>query len=267
MCNVKGAFMKEYEKYLKKYPDKLERGIAIVVYSDPGIGKTTLSSTLPVDDTIIINTEAGEGPLLGTGHIAFDVRAAIANGMNVEDAMTTIYREIRTGTIKVKNVCLDNVSELLDQLRMHYTETRSKKLPEIREYGDAAFKLLAWLHEWRDLRELGINVVFNAWEYPYEIQQDNGTTITKTGPLVGATACKKVCGIVDIVARLEKESKTSTRWLRTSPSKQYITKCQFKGLDESGEVADLPTIFNKIKAYDYAQPKEKNNAKVTTTNK
>ena len=71
--------MKEYEKFIKKYPDKLERGIALVVYSDPGIGKTTLSATLPVGDTLIVNTEAGEGPLLGTGHIAFDVRQAVAN--------------------------------------------------------------------------------------------------------------------------------------------------------------------------------------------
>ena len=259
--------MKDYEKFIKKYPDKLARGIAIVIYSDPGIGKTTLGGTLPVNDTLIVNTEAGEGPLYGSGHIGFDVRAAIANGMDLETAMTTIYREVRTGVLKVKNVVLDNVSELLDQLRLHYTEKHGKSLPELREYGDASFKLLAWIHEWRDLREIGINVVFNAWEYPYEIQQGDGISVTKTGPLVGATSCKKVCGLVDIVARLEKVDKSDVRWLRISPSRQYITKCQFKGLDERGEVADLPTIFAKIKAYDYAKPKEGvKNAEVTSTN-
>jgi len=256
--------MKEYEKYISKYPDKLDRGIAMFVYSDPGIGKTTLGATLPVDDTLIVNTEAGEGPLLGTGHINFDVRRAVGNGMDIETAMTTIYKEVRTGTLKVKNVVLDNVSELLDQLRMHYVVLHGKNLPEIREYGDASYKLLAWIHEWRDLRELGINVVFNAWEYPYEIQQDNGVTITKTGPLVGATSCKKVCGLVDIVARLEKHDKTETRWLRITPERQYIVKCQLKGLDPSGEVADLPKLFKKINDYDYSQ-KGTTDAKVTST--
>ena len=51
----------------------IDRGLSIIIYGIPGAGKTTMASTLPVDQTIIISTEAGLGPLLGTGHHYFDL--------------------------------------------------------------------------------------------------------------------------------------------------------------------------------------------------
>ena len=51
----------------------IDRGVSIIIYADPGTGKTTLASTLPVGETIIINTEAGYGPLLGTGLEVFNL--------------------------------------------------------------------------------------------------------------------------------------------------------------------------------------------------
>jgi phage nucleotide-binding protein len=251
------------DNFISKDTNKLQRGISMIVYGDPGVGKTTLATTLPAGETLIVNTEAGIGVLLGTGHIIFNVREAIMNGVSLEDAMTGLYRKIRTKEFAVKNVIIDNVSELLDQLRIHYTEARDKPFPEIREHGDAAYKLLAWVHEWRDLQELGINVVFNAWELPYDIQQSDGITVTKTAPMVGKSSTKRICGLVDVVARLEVHDKTGRRWLRIAPSSQYLTKSQFLGLDD-GEVPDLTIIIDKIKAYDYTKEEDKKDAKITS---
>ena len=153
---------------MDKAPDKINRGIAIIIYSDPGIGKTTLASTLPVDETLIVGCEAGIGPLLGTGHYYFDVNKAITNtNSNIETVMNNLYRDIRSGHEQykaIKYVVVDNVSELLDKLTIHYTEIRRKDFPELKERGDASYKMVEWIVNCRDLVDIGINVIFNAWE-------------------------------------------------------------------------------------------------------
>lgn len=241
-------------KCLSVAPTKIERGIAIIIYADPGIGKTTLAGTLPEGETIIINTEAGIAPLMGTKHIIFNVGKACV-GSDVEKVMDEIYQQIRTKKLPVKNVVIDNVSELIDQLTIHYTNTHGKDFPELKERGDAAYKLLEWIHNWRDLVDMGINVVFNAWEFPYELQNTNGTVITKTAPMVGKSSCFRICGLVDVVGHLEVFEKTGKRWIRFGPSQQYLTKAQFQGL-EAGEPPDLQLILKKLNDYDYTKKGE-----------
>ena len=241
---------------LGRAPNKIDRGISLIIYSDPGIGKTTLAGTLPVGETLIINTEAGIGPLLGSGHYLFNVGQAVINTkLGLEKVMSDLYQKIRTRSLDcddltVKNVVIDNVSELIDQLTIFYTEGRNKEFPEIKERGDAAYKLLEWVHNWRDLVDMGINVVFNAWEFPYELRNTNGTVITQTTPMVGQKAAQRICGLVDVVGHLENNEKTDKRWIRFGPSRQYLTKTQFQGL-EAGEPPDLSLILNKLNAYNY----------------
>jgi len=144
------------------------------------------------------------------------------------------------------------VSELSDQLVTHYTKSHKKDFPELREYGDTSWKFREWIHNWRDLVEVNINVVFNAWEADYEITQSEGVVITRTCPKVGKANVPSMCGLVDIVGHLEVHDKTGQRWVRIGPSRQYITKSQFKGLD-AGEPASLPEIIRKVKEYDYSK--------------
>lgn len=239
-------------------PTKIDRGIAIIIYADAGVGKSTMAATLPVGETLIVQIEAGLGPYLGTGHLLFDVKKAML-GSNVETVMSDIYRKIRTREIKIKNVVLDNVSELIQTLLHHYTETRKKEFPELREHGDTAYKIMELINNWRDLVDMDINVVFNAWEFPYDIQNSDGTVVTKTCPTLGKASTFRACGLVDAVGHLECYEKTGKRWVRFGPSKQYLTKSQFKGLvtvDNSAgaQPPDLTEIIKKIKDFDYSQP-------------
>jgi phage nucleotide-binding protein len=233
----------------EKVPDKINRGVAIVIYSDPGIGKTTLATTLPEGETLIINTEAGLGPLLGTKHIVFNLQAVIKN-YEIEEAVDELYKFLRTQKHDFKYIVLDNISELEQQLILNITMRRGKETPELREYGDVAFKMKEWMRLFRDLVHQGITIVFNAWEFPIEIKNIDGQVITKTFPMIGKKIAPQVCGIVDVVGHLEVHEKSGKRWVRFGPSDQYVTKSQFKGLD-SGEPADLPMILNKLYSYDY----------------
>lgn len=239
-------------------PTTIDRGISMIIYSDPGVGKTTLSSTLPVGKTLIINTEAGIGPLLGSGHLIFNVKKAMFDN-SVETVMNEIYRKIRTREIsEVENIVIDNISELIQSLLHHYTDTRKKEFPELREHGDTAYKIMEWISNWRDLVDMNINVIFNAWEFPYDIQNSDGTVITKTCPTLGKASTFRACGLVDAVGHLEVFEKTGKRWLRFGPSKQYLTKCQFSGLvtvdnPTGAQPPDLTEVLNRIKSFDYSK--------------
>ncbi len=235
----------------EKVPDTINRGISFIIYADPGVGKTTLATTLPAGETLIINSEAGLGPMLGTNHVVFNVLSAVKDN-ELEKVIEDLYVYLRTQKHPFKHVVIDNLSELEQQLILALCKRRGKASPELREYGDSSFVMKEWVHQFRDLVFQGINVIFNAWEFPLEIRNFDGAIITKTFPLIGKKISPQACGIVDVVGHLEVYEKTGARWIRFGPSDQYITKSQFKGLD-SGEMADFPTLLNKLKGYKYGQ--------------
>lgn len=232
--------------HYEKVGNKINRGISILIYSDPGVGKTTLAATLPVDETLIINTEAGLGPLLGTSHLVSNF-----NAENI-DKLMEMYEYLRTQKHPFKYVVVDNISELEQWIILALTHGRGKQYTELREYGDAAFKIRELMHLFRDLVYKGMSVVLNAWEMPLEIRNVQGEVITKTFPKLNKRVSPELCGIVDVVGHLECHEKTQQRWIRLGPSNQYITKSQFKGLDQ-GEPADMPALLKKLYDYDYTE--------------
>jgi phage nucleotide-binding protein len=225
--------------------ETIDRGITGIIYSDPGVGKTTTASTLPVGETLFIMAEAGYGPLLGTGHIVFNLNTDLGQ---LED----LYKFLRTQPHPFKNVVLDNISEMESWFVTTLTQGRQKDFAEISEYGNAAYKLREYLLLFRDLADVRkMNVIFNAWEMSMEIKNTAGEVITKTYPKLFKKLAPEICGIVDFVAHLECYDKTGDRWMRMHPQKNLVAKCQFKGIDAE-EPANLPSLFAKIRAFDYA---------------
>lgn len=240
---------------MSKLPDginimgsKIDRGLSIIIFADPGTGKTTLASTLPAGETIIINTEAGYGPLLGTGHAVFNLDLDLKQ-------LEKFYQYLRVEKHPFKHVVIDNISEMQDWMVRKLTHIRNKDFPDIKEFGDASAKMKEYLTLFRDLTtERGMNVIFNAWEYPIDVEKSAGGTITKLFPKLFPKMAPEICGKVDAVGHLEVFEKTGDRFVRFVGTSKIMAKCQFKGLADLEE-ANLPAIIEKIKAYDYA-PKE-----------
>ena len=232
---------------------QINRGISAIFYSDPGVGKTKLATTLPEGKTLIMTCEAGLGPLLGTKHIVFDVLKAInPDTHNMEDIIMNMYRYLRTEKHPFENVVLDNLSEMEQQLILNLTKKHKKDVPEIREYGDASYIIKDWVHLYRDLVFKNMNVVFNAWEFPLELKNAEGSMITRIYHLIGKKIAPQICGIVDVVGRLECNAKTGQRRIRLDNNDQFITKSQFSGLDKA-EPANLTDLFSKLKEYVYGE--------------
>jgi len=226
-----------------KLGDKVHRGISLIIYSDPGIGKTTLAATLPPDETLIVNVEAGIGPLLGKGHSVFYLQRDL---MQLEE----LYRYLRTEKHPFKYIVIDNISELEQWIIEVLRTGRGKDFPELAEYGDAASKMREYLHKFRDLTEQGLTVVINAWEMNVDLKNSGGEVLTKTSPKMFKKLVPDACGIVDMVGHLECWEKTGDRWVRFHPLKNLIAKTQFKGIDEC-EPADLVKILEKVYTFDY----------------
>lgn len=238
-----------------KAPTKIDRGVSVIIYADPGKGKTTLATTCPEGETLIINTEAGLGPTLGTNHVIFNLVQNPDDSNQYLNTLDEMHRYLMTQDHPFKWVVIDNVSELEQCIILELTHSRRKEFTEVKEYGDGANKLRDTIRKYRNLTSKGINVIFNAWEAPIELKNKDGEILTKIFPKVSKKVAPEFCGIVDIVGHLEVYEKTGDRWIRFGQSEQYITKCQFKGL-EDGEPANLPLVIGKVKGFDYAKKEE-----------
>ena len=232
---------------ITKMGTEINRGISALVYCDPGGGKTTMAARLPKDETLIINVEAGLGPLLGTGHSCFQLSKDLRD-------LTGIYKYLLTEDHPFKYVVLDNISELQEWFVLALTGMRKKDFAEIREHGDAMNKMRETLYNFRNLIEKNINVIFNAWEMSLEVEKTQDGIKTKLYPKLYKNLAPEVCGIVDMVGHLERYEKTEDRFVRFEGSEKLIAKSQYRGLDKF-EPADWTYIFKKVRAWNYKKEK------------
>jgi phage nucleotide-binding protein len=239
--------IEEVKKILKAAPspDKINRGISFCIYGDPGVGKTTLATTLPASETLILNFEAGLGATLGKGHTLVN----IADDLSKIDF---IYETISTNPIPY--VVLDNISEMEQWMINTLTKSRKKSFVELKEYGDSSYKMREYIRLFRDLVYKGTTVIFNAWEMPMDIMVSGGEVRTKAFPKLSKKLAIELCGLMDIVGRLEIYPKTGDRYIRFEMTPEIEAKSQFKGLQKF-EPAVFPDIIKKIYEYDYTLDK------------
>ena len=91
------------------YTDQMkDRGVAMIVYSDPGVGKTSLIKTLSPEECLLISVDAGEYVLKDTHCPIFPLQES-EQGL---DDFKNLVEYLHSHETPFKYIFIDNMTEL-----------------------------------------------------------------------------------------------------------------------------------------------------------
>lgn len=212
----------------------INKGVTVLVYGRPGVGKTTLCATAP--NPIILSAESG---LLSLDD--YDIPTLTIS--NIED-LSDAYEYLTTNPegMVYETICLDSVSEIAEQI---LAEEKGNTKDGRKAYGEMQDRMNKILRMFRDIE--GKNVYFSA--KMEKIQTDTGALIY--APSMPGTKLGQGIGyFLDEVFALGVMTDTETgerrRVLQTGANESYEAKDRSGKLDFI-EPADLGYIIRKIK--------------------
>jgi len=204
---------------------KTNEGISVLVYASPGIGKTYALQYLP-GKTLIIDADNGTKCLSVATNTNKDNIDIVGIGKDACD-IGSILAELESGNVKYDNVVLDTLTEL-DRALLTYCGRLGKNggAPELVHYNRVAFRVADFCRSLRNLTANGINVIFNTWEQEGEIIYPSGEKVSILKPMLsGKASPTTICGLCDIIARLEISSKDDkTRFYRMSGNGGFFVR-------------------------------------------
>ena len=209
-------------------------GVKVLVYSESGVGKTTLCATAPAP--IIISAESG---LLALKD--FDIPVIkIKSLQDLNDAYAWIAAR-KQGADQFQTICLDSVTEIGEVV----LAAAKKTVKDPRQaYGELIEKMTTCIKSFRDLP--GKNVYMAA---KMEKAKDELTGMMLYGPsMPGSKMGPALPYLFDEVFNLRVMQTTDGqkyRALVTQPDLQYVAKDRSGALDAI-EPPNLAHIFNKI---------------------
>lgn len=243
------------EKLGAKPPDQSVEYANILIYGDPGTGKTRLMGT------------AGESGLTGPIIVA-DVEGGVITlrkmpGIEVVqirsmDQFEKLINALANDTSKYyKCLGVDGITELqkLDmgtvmkqaKLTARNPENVDEDVPSPREWGKSGERLRRIL---RAARDLEIHTIFTALEAQ---ETDQQTDITRYYPSIPGKLKNELSGFFDIVGRLEAKSIPGkpgevVRTFQTAKTNKVAAKDRFDVLPQVMENPTIPQIWELITA-------------------
>ena len=197
-------------------PAAISEHLKILVYADPGVGKTYFLGTADDDPrltpALLVDTEGGTLTIRGKKNIdvvrvrSYEDITKLIKHLRMPDHSKCSHRQW-------KCIMIDSLTELQKQimqeiLRMEYVKkpSRDPDIPEMRDWGKNAERVRKVVRAFRDLQ--GYHIIFTLLQR--EIKDENtGITVVKPG-LPGQLA-DDIAGFIDVVGFLQIVRKEETK--------------------------------------------------------
>lgn len=210
----------------------LSSAITAIFYGRSGTGKTTLASSFPKPILVLDIKERG------TDSIS-DINAVDSVPIENWEDFENIYSFIESNPDKYRTVIIDALHSLQDICTTKVLEEGNKEWgtqPSIKDYGTITNKMKRWLLSYRDLRDLGINVVGIAHDRITDVDEDedDNEIIPSVSVRLSPGIASFVEGAFNVIGNTfirtktlgkgSKKTETIDYCLRVGPNKYYATK-------------------------------------------
>ena len=175
----------------------IEMIITALFYGRCGIGKTTMAGTFPAPLLVLDIGERGTDSLANTPGVS---SLQINEWADIEE----VYWELKAGDTGYKSVVIDALHTMQAMAVMESKLASGKKESDQvsqRDFGQASGLMNQWLYNFRDLRDIGINVVFLCHDKVQETdtEDDADMIMPEVGPRLMPSLAGAVLGMVNVV--------------------------------------------------------------------
>lgn len=203
---------------LKKIGEMKNAPYTALLYCAPGVGKSTaigLIAEASEGNTLVLDVDRTISRTLAKKEVVKDTSKVLISqvenrGKNTDAGIsgtfaswTETLEELTPEFIKkngIKTIAVDNISELerciLSDLG---AQGKNKGVPAQADYQYMQFKLVNSL---RYMKELGVNIVWTAWEDVRSIVHPDGTQYSQLIPKMSLKIVDNICGLCDVVGKI-----------------------------------------------------------------
>lgn len=180
-----------------KLVTEIEMVITALFYGRSGTGKTTISGSFPKPLLVVDIGERGTDSLSNSEGIK---SIQVTEWSEIEE----IYWALKRGDSGYNTVVLDALHTMQSLALMEAKLSSGKKETDQvsqRDFGQASGLLVQWLYHFRDLRDIGINVVFLCHDkvQEHDTDDDADMILPEVGPRLMPSLAGAVCGMVNVV--------------------------------------------------------------------
>ena len=211
-----------------KSANELKRGhdFSALIYSAPGVGKTSTAKYLP-GNTLVIDIDRTTNVLAGEENI--DI--VYLDTTQPFHSTKILLKEIHDNHLEnYDNIFIDNLSEFENAwFGQKAKESKTKQgqdmgTPQMQDYNAYTYYILdmiRYINSWT-----GINKVYTAWEMQVPVTSSSGQTYNKFYPDVREKVLNGLLGLMNMVGRMVVSKETGNRGFLLEPSDDTYAKNQ-----------------------------------------